>query len=54
MKIYFDAPEGNAAAVSYLVRATTPGSFVLPRASAELMYEPYSSSFSDAGRVTIQ
>lgn len=54
VKIYFDAPEGTAAAVSYLVRATTPGSFVLPRASAELMYEPYSTSFSDAGRVTIQ
>lgn len=54
VKIYFDAPDQASVAVSYLVRATTPGSYVLPRASAELMYEPHSTSFSDAGRVTIQ
>jgi len=54
VKVYFDAPENTSVAVSYLVRATTPGSFVLPRASAELMYEPYSTSFSDSGRVTVQ
>ncbi|HEU5076262.1 MAG TPA: hypothetical protein VFU02_18845, partial [Polyangiaceae bacterium] len=54
VKIYFDAPNQAAVAVSYLVRATTRGSYVLPRASAELMYEPHSTSFSDAGRVTVQ
>ncbi|HEY6723962.1 MAG TPA: MG2 domain-containing protein [Polyangiaceae bacterium] len=54
VKIYFDAPDRASVAVSYLVRATTPGSYVLPRASAELMYEPHSTSFSDAGRVMIQ
>lgn len=54
VRIYFDTPAGASVAVSYLVRATTPGSYVLPRASAELMYEPHSTSFSDAGRVVVQ
>ncbi|MCL2777960.1 MAG: MG2 domain-containing protein [Polyangiaceae bacterium] len=39
---------------TYLVRATTPGTFTLPPASGELMYEPGSDGYSDAAIVHIQ
>jgi uncharacterized protein YfaS (alpha-2-macroglobulin family) len=52
--LYFDHVEGDEVAATYLVRASTPGEFVLPPAAAELMYEGDSSGYSDAGRVTVQ
>jgi uncharacterized protein YfaS (alpha-2-macroglobulin family) len=51
--IYFDRLWGTEVAASYLVRATTPGTFALPPAVAELMYEPDSSSYCEGGKVTI-
>ncbi len=39
--------------MAYLVRAVTPGSFVLPGAVVEDMYRPSVTGRSDAGRVTI-
>jgi hypothetical protein len=52
--LYFDELEGEEVAATYLVRAATPGEFVLPPAAAELMYEGDSCGYSDAGRVTVQ
>ncbi|MEP7120761.1 MAG: alpha-2-macroglobulin family protein [Byssovorax sp.] len=52
--LYFDELEGDEVAATYLVRASTPGEFVLPPAAAELMYEGDSCGYSDAGRVTVQ
>ena len=40
-------------AATYLVRATTPGEFALPPATAELMYQADSLGYSDAGKVVI-
>lgn len=37
-QFYFDTPGGDAAIVSYLVRATTIGKFAVPPATASLMY----------------
>jgi hypothetical protein len=52
--LYFDRVEGEEVAATYLVRASTPGEFVLPPAAAELMYEGDSCGYSDAGKVTVQ
>jgi len=52
--LYFDELSGDEVAATYLVRASTPGEFVLPPASAELMYEGDSEGYSDAGKVTVQ
>ena len=54
VQIYFDRAASRELVATYLVRATTPGSFALPPATAELMYQPDSLSYSDAARVTIQ
>jgi uncharacterized protein YfaS (alpha-2-macroglobulin family) len=54
VSIYFDSFYGNDVAATYLARATTPGTFALPPASAELMYEANSHSFSDGGTVVIE
>jgi hypothetical protein len=51
--IHFDRVYGETAVATYLLRATTPGSFVLPPATAELMYVPDSLSLSEGGRVTV-
>jgi hypothetical protein len=52
--LYFDHVEGDEVAATYLVRASTPGEFMLPPAAAELMYEGDSCGYSDAGKVTVQ
>lgn len=55
VQIYFDETWNNGLVyATYLVRATTRGSFVLPPASGELMYEPNSLGYSDAGAVVIR
>jgi alpha-2-macroglobulin len=55
VNVYFDRIYGNSTAyATYLMRATTPGEFVLPAAHGELMYEPGSEGYSDGGRVTIR
>jgi len=54
VQIYVDEVRGYEVAATYLVRATTPGSFAHPPAMAELMYEPNSTSYSEQGRVTIR
>jgi alpha-2-macroglobulin len=54
VQIYFDRIWGGRVVhATYLARATTPGSFALGPAQGELMYEPESDGFSDAGSVTI-
>jgi uncharacterized protein YfaS (alpha-2-macroglobulin family) len=53
VNVYFDHPWGEYVTASYLIRATTPGTFALPPASGELMYEAQSEGYSDAGKVTI-
>ncbi len=53
VQIYFDQSYGRYVFASYLARATTPGSFALPPAHSELMYEPGSDGYSDAAKVTI-
>ena len=54
VNLYFDRVSGEFAVATYLVRASTPGSFVVPPAAAELMYEPNSMGYSDAARVVVQ
>ncbi|MCL2726262.1 MAG: MG2 domain-containing protein [Polyangiaceae bacterium] len=61
VQIYFDqvgdfgrVGDGHAFYATYLARATTPGAFTLPPASGELMYEPGSEGYSDAGSVRVQ
>jgi len=54
VNVYFDSVWQDEVVASYLVRATTPGQFVLPPAVAELMYEPDSLGYSEAGKVVIQ
>jgi alpha-2-macroglobulin len=48
VNIYFDHPWGDFVTASYMIRATTPGTFVLPPASGELMYEAGSEGYSEA------
>ncbi|HEY8379888.1 MAG TPA: MG2 domain-containing protein, partial [Nannocystis sp.] len=52
--IYFDRVWGDRVAATYLVRASTPGAFVLPPASAEFMYVGGSHGYSSAGKVEIK
>jgi alpha-2-macroglobulin len=54
VELYFDHVYGDEVAATYLVRAATPGEFILPPAAGELMYEGESCGYSDAGRVTVQ
>ena len=55
VNFYFDQVYGGTTAyATYLVRATTPGEFMLPGARGELMYEPGSEGYSEGGRVTIR
>jgi alpha-2-macroglobulin len=53
VNIYFDHPWGDFVTASYLIRATTPGTFLLPPASGELMYEPSSEGYSETGTVKV-
>jgi uncharacterized protein YfaS (alpha-2-macroglobulin family) len=54
VQIYFDRVWGSEVATTYLARATTPGRFALPPATAELMYEANSDSYSSGGEVVVQ
>ncbi|MBX7080204.1 MAG: hypothetical protein K1X88_13500 [Nannocystaceae bacterium] len=51
--LYFDRVWGEWVAASYLVRATTPGTFAVPPARVELMYEPDSLGYSDVAQLTV-
>ncbi len=53
VNVYFDHAYGEVYA-TYLLRAVTPGEFVMPAAHGELMYEPGSEGYSEAARVTIR
>lgn len=52
--VYFDQIWGEYAAATYLLRATTPGTYAVPAAMAELMYEPDSTSYSDTVTIVVQ
>ncbi|AKT39109.1 uncharacterized protein CMC5_032560 [Chondromyces crocatus] len=52
--VYFDKLWGERVAATYLARATTAGSFVVPPAAAEFMYEGDSTGYSEAERVVIR
>jgi len=52
--VYFDRVWGERVVATYLVRASTPGSFVLPPAAAELMYVGGSHGYSTAGKVEVK
>jgi uncharacterized protein YfaS (alpha-2-macroglobulin family) len=54
VNVYFDRVWGDFVAASYVVRAITPGSYVAPPASAELMYEPASHGYTESRKVVIQ
>ncbi|MDB4947197.1 MAG: hypothetical protein JWP97_6731 [Labilithrix sp.] len=55
VNVYFDQVYGGTTAyATYLLRAVTPGEFVVPAARGELMYEPGSEGYSETGHVTIQ
>jgi hypothetical protein len=54
VSIYFDRTSGDDVVATYLVRATTPGSFAIPPATAELMYEPGSLGASAPERVAVR
>ena len=55
VQVYFDRVSYQKTVhASYVVRATTPGEFVLPPCSGELMYENDSEGWSDAGKVVIK
>jgi hypothetical protein len=54
VQIYFDRVWDEYVAASYLVRATTPGDFILPPAAGELMYEPGSTGTTETARVIVQ
>ena len=54
VQIYFDRVWGERVLATYLVRASTPGSFVLPPAAAEFMYVGDSLGYSSAGTVTVK
>jgi alpha-2-macroglobulin len=53
VNVYFDHAYG-AVYATYLLRAVTPGTFAMPPARGELMYEPGSEGYSDATHVTIR
>jgi uncharacterized protein YfaS (alpha-2-macroglobulin family) len=55
VQLYFDHVYGDGAVyASYLARATTAGTFAMPPANGELMYEADSGGYTEAGRVTIR
>lgn len=54
VNVYFDRVWNDFVAASYIVRAVTPGTFELPPAAGELMYEANSYGYTDARKVVIQ
>jgi uncharacterized protein YfaS (alpha-2-macroglobulin family) len=54
VQVYFDRVWGERVLATYLVRASTPGTFVLPPAAAEFMYVGDSLGYSSTGSVTVK
>jgi uncharacterized protein YfaS (alpha-2-macroglobulin family) len=55
VQLYFDhIYSGRAVYASYLARATTAGTFTVPPAAGELMYEADSEGYTDAAKVTVK
>ena len=55
VQLYFDhVYGGHAVYASYLARATTAGTFAVPPAGGELMYEAGSEGYTDAVQVTVK
>ncbi len=54
VNVYFDSATGDDVAATYLVRATTPGRFAIPPATAELMYEPDSLGATEPAKVVVR
>jgi hypothetical protein len=52
--LYFDKTWGRWVGATYMVRTTTPGSYVVPPPMAELMYEPDGVGYGDPMRVVIK
>ena len=53
VQLYFDRFWGEYVAATYTMRATTPGTYVVPPAMAELMYEPDSTGYSKDATVVV-
>ncbi|MEM6292218.1 MAG: alpha-2-macroglobulin family protein [Myxococcota bacterium] len=51
--LYFDRIWGEYVAGTYTMRATTPGTYTVPPAMAELMYEPDSTGYSKDATVVV-
>ncbi len=51
--MYFDRFWGEYVAGTYTMRATTPGTYIVPPAMAELMYEPDSTGYSKDAKVVV-
>lgn len=54
VNVYFDRTGDDDVAATYLIRATTPGRFAIPPATAELMYEPDSLGATEAAEVRVR
>lgn len=52
--LYFDHPNEDAVAASYVLRATTPGRFLAPPAAAELMYEAGSLGYGESHEIVVK
>ena len=52
--VYYDRVWGDRVVATYLVRASTPGTFVVPPASGEFMYTGNSHGYSESAAVTIK
>lgn len=52
--LYFDRTWGSYVGATYLVRATTPGSFLAPPPAAELMYEADGTGYGEPTRVVVR
>jgi uncharacterized protein YfaS (alpha-2-macroglobulin family) len=53
VQLYFDRVWSDYVAATYLVRATTPGSYAVPPTEAELMYEADGVGYGDSVAVTV-
>lgn len=54
VQLYFDRTWSRTLYATYLARATTRGKYTLPPTSGEMMYEPDSEGWSDAGSLTVE
>jgi uncharacterized protein YfaS (alpha-2-macroglobulin family) len=54
VNLYFDRTYSKTLYATYLARATTRGKYTLPPASGEIMYEPGSEGWSDAGTLNVE